>query len=251
MNWKKTFAATAGSLLILAATAIGATTQASDIATIRDATVLLKNNGREVCTAVIVARPTGPVVYTAAHCIEGAINLDIEFEHDITLEHMKLPEGTEFSVSVVASSPFMENDVAVLKFDAEAIPVLPAVDMITKSDLVFGEELIAVGYPDIIGEQQILIQDGRFQEYDVISEKPNGTFIRTNISVAEGFSGGGLYVLRDGEYILVGVLSVKPSRDYQWLSSWFSNVLSGVVMGNPGTPSTGASDLDTPVISAM
>jgi S1-C subfamily serine protease len=251
MNWKKTIALA----LTVAGMTITSAAVASDLATIRDATVLFTQNGRDVCSAVVVARPSGPVVYTASHCVEGGVQFTIKYEHDLQLEFMKIAAGTEFSVSVVSSSPWLKNDVAVLKFDAEAIPVLPAVDMVTKSDLVFGEPLIAVGYPDIVGTQQILINDGRFQEYDIIEEKPNGTFIRTNISIAPGFSGGGLYVLRDGEYILVGVASAKPVQDHPWLTSWFSNVLSGMSLANPGPvpgePNEGATwFIEQPIISA-
>lgn len=248
MNWKKSLAA----VVFIGLTGI-APAIASDLATIRDATVLFTVGGQPVCSAVVVARPTGPVVYTASHCVEAGTDYTIRYEHDTQMEFMKIAAGTEFSVSVVSSSPWLQNDVAVLKFDAEAIPVLPSVDMVTKSDLVFGDLLVAVGYPDIIGEQQILLQDGRFQEYDIIEEKPNGTFIRTNIPIAEGFSGGGLYVFRDGEYFLVGVASAKPSREYPWLTSWFSNVLSGMSFANPGpgAPNTGGSKvIETPIIAA-
>lgn len=177
-------------------------TQARDsIGSPVDAVRTITVNGNLRCSAVVIAPETA---ITAAHCVSDEIKVDY---HAVT--------------RVIASDD--TKDFAVLKVPGLACPcatlgVLPAK----------GDQVIAVGYPgdrepereiSAVGHVTFIGEIGEFLSGLIPEGDPwyHSRFILAEPNIVrEGYSGGALFSMQDGEWRVIGINSFS--------------------MANPGTP---------------
>jgi S1-C subfamily serine protease len=143
------------------------------------------------------------VILTNLHVVQGADRLKITFA-----------DGSESNASVTGAQP--ENDLAVLQ--AHTIPDdLAAATMRSTSDLVAGDQVVAVGFPFGIGPS---VSAGVISGFDREFKSPEGkqmigNLIQFDAAANPGNSGGPL-VTMDGEVvgIVTGILNPTSARTF-------------------------------------
>ena len=119
-----------------------------------------------------------------------------------------LPDERKYDARVVGTDP--ESDVAVLKIDAEELPIVPFGD---SDKLRLGEVVLAIGYPFNIGQTVTMgivsaLGRGNLQLVNY------GDFIQTEAAINPGNSGGALINER-GELIGINTAIYTRSGGYQ------------------------------------
>jgi serine protease Do len=114
-----------------------------------------------------------------------------------------LPDEREFDAVIIGSDP--ETDVAVLKIDADDLPVIPIGD---SDELRLGQTVVAIGYPFGIGQT---VTSGIVSATSRVGLRLTSyeDFIQTDAAINPGNSGGALINTR-GE--LVGINTAILSR---------------------------------------
>lgn len=146
--------------------------------------------GETRCSGVVISPG---VVLTASHCLSPAEMLTLK------------PGGTK---PVVIASGDDRLDYALLRFPAAEAPCPCA--PIAEREAAPDESVVIVGYP-----RGILTQVVTLGESQGVQDNPRmqyGRRLVTTAPVAGGNSGGGVFVYRDGEYQLVGVLVESASH---------------------------------------
>src|SRR5690349_16564126 len=113
-------------------------------------------------------------VVTNNHVVDGATEVRV-----------KLSDGRDLKATVVGRDP--KTDVALLKIDADHLPVIPMGD---SSRLQVGEPVMAIGNP--FGLEQTVTTGIVSATGRVIGEGPYDDFIQTDASINPGNSGGPL-----------------------------------------------------------
>src|SRR5690242_15044978 len=121
-------------------------------------------------------------VVTNNHVVDGATEVRV-----------KLSDGRDLKATVVGRDP--KTDVALLKIDADHLPVIPMGD---SSRLQVGEPVMAIGNP--FGLEQTVTTGIVSATGRVIGSGPYDNFIQTDASINPGNSGGPLINAR-GEVI--------------------------------------------------
>jgi serine protease Do len=113
-------------------------------------------------------------VATNNHVVDGATEIKVT-----------LSDGREFTAKVLGRDP--KTDLALLKVDATALPVIPLGD---STKLEVGEPVMAIGNP--FGLEQTVTTGIVSATGRVIGEGPYDNFIQTDASINPGNSGGPL-----------------------------------------------------------
>lgn len=142
----------------------------------------LHSGGKPVCSAVVL---TPGVVLTADHCV----NTPLTFGANGGIVGTVIARGDD------------RLDYALLSFPA-SVAACPCV-RIADREAEIDEAVYVVGYP--LGIAQVLTF-GTSQGVQDNDRLPFGRRLVLTAPVAGGNSGGGVFVYRDGEYQLVGVL---------------------------------------------
>ena len=131
-------------------------------------------------------------VVTNYHVVEGASSVTVTTY-----------SGDEYAAEVVGSDS--TNDVAVLKVEAEG---LPAVTLGSSSDLIVGDQVVAIGNP--LGELTSTMTVGYVsaKDRDVTTDETTINMIQTDAAINSGNSGGPLFNMK-GE--VVGITTAKYS----------------------------------------
>lgn len=143
------------------------------------------------------------IILTNLHVVQGAERLKITFA-----------DGSESGASVTGAQP--ENDLAVLQ--AHTIPDdLAAATMRATSDLVAGDQVVAVGFPFGIGPS---VSAGVISGFDREFKSPEGKQVIGNLiqfdAAANPGNSGGPLVTMDGEVvgIVTGILNPTSARTF-------------------------------------
>jgi len=143
------------------------------------------------------------IILTNLHVVQGADRLKITFA-----------DGSESGATVTGAQP--ENDLAVLQ--AHTIPDdLIAATMRSTSDLVPGDEVVAVGFPFGIGPS---VSSGVISGFDREFKSPEGQRVIGNLiqfdAAANPGNSGGPLVTMDGEVvgIVTGILNPTSARTF-------------------------------------
>jgi serine protease Do len=144
-----------------------------------------------------IISPDG-IILTNAHVVRDASEVVV-----------KLTDRREFRAKVLGSDP--QSDVAVLKIDAQNLPVVP---LAKGNDLKVGEWVLAIGSPyglDNTVTAGVVSAKGR--------SLPDGNvpFIQTDVAVNPGNSGGPLFNTR-GEVVGINSQIYSQTGGYQGLS---------------------------------
>ncbi len=134
-------------------------------------------------------------IVTNYHVIENATSIKVQFKN-----------GDTFDARVVGTEE--ENDVAVLKIDATG---LTPVRLGSSSDLVVGENVVAIGNP--LGEMTYSMTGGLVSALDKALTMSDGTVInvlQTDAAINSGNSGGPLFNMY-GQ--VVGITNAKYSNN--------------------------------------
>ena len=131
-------------------------------------------------------------VVTNAHVVEGATAITVSTHG-----------GQELEAKLVGSDA--TNDVAVLKVEAEG---LPAVEIGSSSDLIVGDQVVAIGNP--LGELTSTMTAGYVsaKNRDVTTDGTTINMIQTDAAINSGNSGGPLFNMK-GQ--VVGITTAKYS----------------------------------------
>lgn len=144
----------------------------------------------------VIVSPDGYML-TNHHVVDGALEIRVE-----------LTDNRTFTAKLVGSDP--QSDLAVLKIDAQNLPVL----MLGDSDNVrVGDVVLAVGNPLGIGQtvtSGIISAKGRSTRSSGISDGSFEDFLQTDAAINRGNSGGAL-VNTSGELIGVNSQILSPS----------------------------------------
>ncbi len=132
-------------------------------------------------------------VVTNNHVVEGATSVTVTTF-----------DGTELKAAVVGTDS--TNDVAVLKAETET--ELPAVVIGASSDLIVGDQVVAIGNP--LGELTSTMTVGYVSamDRDVTTDGRTITMIQTDAAINSGNSGGPLFNMK-GE--VIGITTAKYS----------------------------------------
>lgn len=135
-------------------------------------------------------------IVTNNHVVEGAAN-----ENAVLV---KLYNGESYIAKIIGMDA--RTDLAVLKIDAKNLPYSSFTD---SSELVMGEDVIAIGNPLGLG---ISCSNGIISalEKEIYINNVYLTVIQTNAAVNEGNSGGGLFDLNGN---VVGIVNAKKSAN--------------------------------------
>ena len=131
-------------------------------------------------------------VVTNAHVVDGATSIKVTTH-----------AGDELTAKLVGSDT--TNDVAVLKVEAEG---LPAVVLGSSSDLIVGDQVVAIGNP--LGDLTSTMTVGYVsaKDRDVTTDGTTINMIQTDAAINSGNSGGPLFNMK-GE--VVGITTAKYS----------------------------------------
>ena len=137
---------------------------------------------------------SGSYIITCAHVIQGANKITV-----------KLRDGTVYEA--VSFSFDTETDVGVIKLNVSG---LPCATIGNYSDVVVGEEVIAIGNP--LGKLGGSVTNGVVSalERDIIIDGTTYHLLQTNAEINPGNSGGGLF---DTEGNLIGIVNAKSSAE--------------------------------------
>lgn len=185
------------------ASAISVTvSHASTLEEIKNATYLLYQGESKICTTEFI-NPN--VLLTAAHCIENDEDTGFNIRDKVNDKIYFLKIGKVNH----------DTDTATLLVVTEHDP-FPAVDIAPREAVPFGTPVITVGYPET---DEMMVTDGLISSLTVLKgfEGKNPIAYKTNVDIAPGSSGGGLYREIDGEYYLIGTASATWARD-PWIS---------------------------------
>ncbi len=141
----------------------------------------------------VIVSPDGYML-TNHHVVDGALEIRVE-----------LTDNRTFTAKLVGSDP--QSDLAVLKIDAESLPVLTLGD---SDNVRVGDVVLAVGNPLGIGQtvtSGIISAKGRSTG---ISDGSFEDFLQTDAAINRGNSGGAL-VNTSGELIGVNSQILSPS----------------------------------------
>ena len=133
-------------------------------------------------------------IVTNNHVVEGVID-----ENSV---EVKLYNGETYIAKIIGTDA--RTDLAVLKIDANELPFSSFVD---SSELIMGEDVIAIGNPLGLG---ISCSNGIISalEKEIYINNVYLTVIQTNAAVNAGNSGGGLFDLNGN---IVGIVNAKTS----------------------------------------
>ncbi len=134
-------------------------------------------------------------IVTNYHVIEDATSITVKFKN-----------GDEFPAVVVGSEA--DNDIAVLKIEAKN---LTPVRLGASSDLVVGEDVVAIGNP--LGEMTFSMTGGMISALDKPLTMSDGTVInvlQTDTAINSGNSGGPLFNMY-GQ--VIGITNAKYSNN--------------------------------------
>ena len=136
-------------------------------------------------------------IVTNNHVVEGATGEDAV--------QVKLYTGDVFTAKIIGTDS--RTDLAVLKIDESNLPYSTFAD---SSQLVMGEDVIAIGNPLGLG---ISCSNGIVSalEKEIYINNVYLTVIQTNAAVNAGNSGGGLFDLNGN---IVGIVNAKKSSNY-------------------------------------
>ncbi|MHB1154187.1 MAG: S1C family serine protease [Eubacteriales bacterium] len=131
-------------------------------------------------------------IITCAHVVSGAENITV-----------KMTDGMEYPATLIGSDTL--TDIAVVKIDVTGLPYAIMGD---SSNLVVGEDAIAIGNP--LGELGGTVTNGIIsaldREVEIDGQKYN--LLQTNAAINPGNSGGGLFNVNAE---LIGVVNAKSS----------------------------------------
>jgi len=155
-------------------------------------------------------------ILTNNHVVDGA-----------SVVKVTLTDGREFTAKVIGRDP--KTDVAVVKIDADNLPVVPMAD---SSDIKVGDVVLAVGNPFGVGQT---VTQG------IISAKDRGDmgiedyedFIQTDAAINPGNSGGALVDI-DGRLVGINTAILSHSGGSQGVgfaipSDLAHNVMEGLI----------------------
>ena len=131
-------------------------------------------------------------IITNNHVIEGATDISV-----------RLTDGKTYKAALIGGDE--DYDVAILKIEASG---LDAAVMGKSSDLVVGQEVVAIGNP--LGSLGGTVTNGIISALDrkVVVDGHRMTLLQTNAAINPGNSGGGLFD-RSGQ--LIGIVNSKQS----------------------------------------
>ncbi|HUE81335.1 MAG TPA: trypsin-like peptidase domain-containing protein, partial [Pyrinomonadaceae bacterium] len=144
----------------------------------------------------VIVSPDGYML-TNHHVVDGALEIRVE-----------LTDNRTFTAKLVGSDP--QSDLAVLKIDAQNLPVLTLGD---SDNVRVGDVVLAVGNPLGIGQtvtSGIISAKGRSTRSSGISDGSFEDFLQTDAAINRGNSGGAL-VNTSGELIGVNSQILSPS----------------------------------------
>lgn len=220
MNRKNWLAIAAMALAVSASPAI-----ASRVPDIIAGTYILYENGNPSCTAQAVSVDGQVNLLTAGHCTTD--KKAVYSVHTIVFDADKFDKKVTESIfyaDVVRRDE--EADVSVLR------PVLQnsglsVVDLATPDDikkLIKGVDVLVAGYPGSTASPmgELVLTDGYYTGISAswVPEIKTPMY-RTSASIYYGNSGGGLYMLVDGELKLVGITS-QTDPEMRWSNSLFA-----------------------------
>lgn len=191
---------------------------ASELTTIRDASLKFYDGGTQICSSQVIKVGDDLRLLTAGHCANSKSNKTYNVKVPV-YDANRLPVSEEtFYVDVIRTDK--SKDYSVLKFRDKEVD-FPFVDVATPDEaskaLVFGKEVVVVGYPGGMVTSDISISEGRYAEH-ILGLAPDAKkelFVRTAAPISYGSSGGGLYTEIDGTWKLVGVTSqLDPELRY-------------------------------------
>lgn len=136
-------------------------------------------------------------IVTNNHVVEGVTSEDAV--------QVKLYNNEIYTAKIIGADS--RTDIAVLKIDANNLPFSTFVD---SSELVMGEDVIAIGNPLGLG---ISCSNGIISalEKEIYINNVYLTVIQTNAAVNAGNSGGGLFDLNGN---VVGIVNAKKSAEF-------------------------------------
>lgn len=229
---------------------------ATDLQTAANATYKLYENGDGMCSAQHVKNiDEGAVFLTAAHCVDGkTADYSIKIENQGTSVGPKDQQSFEvtdervFHVRVVRANEKSDVGVFITKSKTAGAELGDPIDIATPDEansVKFGDDVIVLGFP---AAEEKTITKGQF------TGKINGVLdlqynYQTNVPVAGGNSGGGLYAKFGEDWKLIGTTSA--SRRDNSIMTYFSvneavwDALAGYVnKERPAdkTPATGEID---------
>lgn len=175
---------------------------ASTLEEIKNATYKLYQGDKAICTTEFI---NANVLLTAAHCIENK-------------------EDTGFNIRDKVNDKVYFLKVGKVNHDTDTATLLvttehddfPTVDIAPREAVPFGTSVITVGYPNT---DEQMVTDGLISGLTTLPDFEGSSPIvyKTNVDIAPGSSGGGLYREIDGEYYLIGTLSAYYTL-YPWMS---------------------------------
>lgn len=135
-------------------------------------------------------------IVTNNHVVENVV--------DNQAVKVKLYDGQEYTARIVGTDS--RTDLAVLKIEANNLPYSTFVD---SSELVMGEEVLAIGNPLGLG---VSCSNGIISalEKEIYINNVYLTVIQTNAAVNAGNSGGGLFDLNGN---IVGIVNAKKTAE--------------------------------------
>lgn len=203
---RKTIKIIAGIVGLLGLTSVASASTFDEIAT---ATYKLHEGGVPICSAVAVS-PTQ--LLTANHCVDGK-DLNIRFEK-LDAEFKPISIDVRFTKTV---RTLKEYDIAMLELKDGTLPNYVDIAKSGETKLLFGTELVAIGYPKVM---EITLTRGQYGQtvslvdLDSDMKKP---FYKLTTPITGGNSGGGLYAEVDGTWKLIG-LTTGGFRDVSFMN---------------------------------
>lgn len=219
----KTLLVTVG---IFVAALVGTNVHAATLNEAAAATYKLYEGERGICSTTFIGNDNlGAIFLTAAHCVDGK---DLNFRTQKLNDKYEITSETINYLKVLRSSK--EDDTAIMQVtDPSVTLAIHAADMAVPDDektLVFGQDLIALGYP---AADQKSITKGNFTNKikGVLDVKEQ---YQTTVPLAGGNSGGGLWTYfcdnavpkATCEYKLIGTASAK--RGDNDIMTYFSTI---------------------------
>lgn len=160
-------------------------------------TVSYKAKARET---VYLLKASNPEILSACSVVAIAPNRAFSARHCSLVQEpvVVLKDGTKLPIQRTFVDP--ERDLALFVVPGLKCPCA----QISQVEVIQDEQVISVGYP--MGLAQV-VQDGFFQNRVVMEEIGyNYELLQSALNGIPGMSGGGLFVIRDGNPYLVGIM---------------------------------------------